>query len=209
MERAMVERHLREWAANVRDPNEMTLYLQRLPTGLSKAKLQSIFDLEGFGDAYDYLHMPMCFHTKRGKGYAFINFTNEDMAQLFSLRMDGLPMGDGCYLSITPSKTQGLGDNLVIWARSQSRRVRNPDFLPFVRALQGLGMVHPSELWLYTLAQGEAGPRGAAAQAAGEAPEALEDAPGSACGPRKASAIASAILSYGLAHAIVLDRFSV
>ncbi|CAK0907223.1 unnamed protein product, partial [Prorocentrum cordatum] len=124
-----------------------TLFLQHVPTGFSKASLRDVICRAGFGDAYDYLYLPMCFLTKSNKGYAFMNFVNEDMAELFMRQMDGYPMAEGMALVVTSSRTQGLGANLILWARSQSRRVRNPEFLPYVRALSALGMVHPSELW--------------------------------------------------------------
>ncbi|CAK0836576.1 unnamed protein product [Prorocentrum cordatum] len=230
MERTMVERCLREWAAEVRSPCEATLYLQRIPTDCSKASLRGLVGRAGFGDAYDYLYLPMCFHTRKSKGYAFINFVSEDAAELFIQRMDSYPMGDGAALSVIPSRTQGLGENMIIWARSQSRRVRNPDFLPYVRALDGLGMVHPSELW----SRGRidepklkaAGPdtwaTGARASAragsGGEPPEEqfkLEigeigcEGYETEFGRTDAGGFTSAVLAYGLANAVVLERFSV
>eukprot|EP00959_Pyramimonas_sp_CCMP1952_P290963 6086421-Pyramimonas_sp.AAC.1 len=65
----MVERRLKEWAADVCSPGEATLFLQHVPTGFSKASLRDVICRAGFGDAYDYLYLPMCFLTKSNKGY--------------------------------------------------------------------------------------------------------------------------------------------
>lgn len=105
----------------------------------------SLIDFLGFSGTYDYLYVPRCFRTQRSKGYAFINFTDPEVAHRFTDTLDGRVMDTSSSLSVLVSTTQGLQENMVRWVRARSRRVRDPEVLPFVAPLATLGIAHPSE----------------------------------------------------------------
>jgi hypothetical protein len=136
---------VREWAASVSSPRELTLHVQGIPTEYTKSRFMSLINSLGFTGTYDYLYLPRCFRTQRSKGYAFINFTTPELAQRFTETMDGRLMDSSSSLSVLVSTTQGLEENMVRWVRARSRRVRDPEVLPFVAPLETLGVAHPSE----------------------------------------------------------------
>lgn len=136
---------VREWAASVSSPRELTLHVQGIPTEYTKSIFMSFINSLGFAGTYDYLYLPRCFRTQKSKGYAFVNFTAHELAQRFTETMDGRLIDSNSSLRVLVSTTQGLEENMVRWVRARSRRVRDPEVLPFVAPLETLGVAHPSE----------------------------------------------------------------
>jgi hypothetical protein len=100
----------------------------------------------GFVDEYDFLHLPRCMRTHVAKGFAFINFTSHDAADRFIGFSKGSAGHRPFRWSAESSMTQGLEANMTKWATARNARVRDPDMLPYLRALRPFGDVNPSDV---------------------------------------------------------------
>lgn len=59
-----------------------TIMLRNLPLTYTRTMLLNLIDSEGFKGRYDFLYLPSNFETSLGFGYAFVNFSSEDDAEL-------------------------------------------------------------------------------------------------------------------------------
>ncbi|CAK0864701.1 unnamed protein product [Prorocentrum cordatum] len=136
---------VREWARSVSSTRELTLYVQGIPAECTKSQLMAWINSFGFAGTYDYLYLPRCLRTQKSKGYAFINFVDSETAQRFTEVLGRVSVHPRSSLVVLVSMTQGLVENLARWMRARSRRVRDPEVLPFVAPLEALGVAHPME----------------------------------------------------------------
>merc|ERR1719499_339601 len=113
-----------------------TLMIRNLPHDLTQLDLIAELDDNGFEETYDFLYMPSNFCSGRGKGYAFINFTQQEAAQRFvSEWHKGVRFGaarDRGGLSISAAAVQGREANIKKWDVPRMRRVKNPNFRPLI-----------------------------------------------------------------------------
>merc|ERR1719507_2532145 len=113
-----------------------TLMIRNLPHDLTQMDLIAELDENGFEGAYDFLYMPSNFCSGRGKGYAFVNFTQQAAAHRFvSEWHKGLRFGAGRDrggLSISAAAVQGREANIKKWDVPRMRRVKNPNFRPLI-----------------------------------------------------------------------------
>merc|ERR1719507_2752259 len=130
-----------------------TLMIRNLPHDLTQLDLIAELDENGFEQAYDFLYMPSNFCSGRGKGYAFINFTQQEAAQRFvSEWHKGVRFGaarDRGGLSISAAAVQGREANIKKWDVPRMRRVKNPNFRPLIAvkpAGSGKNVLVPSSL---------------------------------------------------------------
>eukprot|EP00929_Paragymnodinium_shiwhaense_P034274 TRINITY_DN1866_c6_g1_i1.p1 TRINITY_DN1866_c6_g1~~TRINITY_DN1866_c6_g1_i1.p1 ORF type:complete len:544 (+),score=145.64 TRINITY_DN1866_c6_g1_i1:171-1802(+) len=91
-----------------------TLMLQGVPLFYSENKLLNHINKLGFQGKYDFLYLPL--ENKGGltRGYAFINFVNEETAEKFYVAQSGKPLSDAAEkepISILPGKYQGFEEN--------------------------------------------------------------------------------------------------
>lgn len=61
---------------------QTTIMLRNLPLTYTRTMLLDLLDAEGFKGRYDFLYLPSSFETFLGFGYAFVNFSSEDNAEL-------------------------------------------------------------------------------------------------------------------------------
>mmetsp|Transcript_113806 Transcript_113806/g.226496 ORF Transcript_113806/g.226496 Transcript_113806/m.226496 type:complete len:317 (-) Transcript_113806:146-1096(-) len=113
-----------------------TLMIRNLPHDLTQMHLIAELDKNGFEQAYDFLYMPSNFCSGRGKGYAFINFTQQAAARQFVAEWHkGVRFGAGRDrggLSISAAAVQGREANVKKWDVPRMRRIKNPNFRPLV-----------------------------------------------------------------------------
>jgi len=113
-----------------------TLMIRNLPHDLTQMDLIAELDENGFEQAYDFLYMPSNFCSGRGKGYAFINFTQQAAARRFVAEWHkGVRFGAGRDrggLSISAAAVQGRDANIKKWDVPRMRRVKNPNFRPLI-----------------------------------------------------------------------------
>jgi len=130
-----------------------TLMIRNLPHDLTQMDLIAELDENGFEQAYDFLYMPSNFCSGRGKGYAFINFTQQAAARQFVAEWHkGVRFGAGRDrggLSISAAAVQGREANIKKWDVPRMRRVKNPNFRPLIAVTNadgGPSMLVPTSL---------------------------------------------------------------
>jgi len=113
-----------------------TLMIRNLPHDLMQMDLIAKLDENGFEGTYDFLYMPSNFISGRGKGYAFVNFTQQAAARrLVSEWHKQVRFGAGRNrggLSISAAAVQGREANVKKWDVPRMRRIKNPNFRPLV-----------------------------------------------------------------------------
>eukprot|EP00747_Dinoflagellata_sp_TGD_P150534 gnl/TRDRNA2_/TRDRNA2_177124_c0_seq1.p1 gnl/TRDRNA2_/TRDRNA2_177124_c0~~gnl/TRDRNA2_/TRDRNA2_177124_c0_seq1.p1 ORF type:complete len:430 (-),score=66.64 gnl/TRDRNA2_/TRDRNA2_177124_c0_seq1:207-1496(-) len=113
-----------------------TLMIRNLPLFATQQDLIHELDTMGFAGLYDFCYAPSSFLTGQGKGFAFVNLTSEDSASEFlhtwhGSRRFGIKESDP-PLNISIATLQGFEGNVAKWSAPRMRRVRNPNFRPFV-----------------------------------------------------------------------------
>ena len=89
----------------------------------------------GFCGLYDFCYVPLCFESGHSLGFAFVNFRSASAAGSFYRawhQQRWLGAGEAAGLNVSAAKVQGLEANLERWNAKRLRRIKNPDFLPFV-----------------------------------------------------------------------------
>lgn len=69
--------------------DKTTIILRSLPIECTRDVLLRILFDEGFGEAFDFLHVPVDFQTWAGLGYALVNFATHEMALRVQAHFDG------------------------------------------------------------------------------------------------------------------------
>jgi len=114
-----------------------TLMIRNLPPDLTQTELLGKMNSTGLTGLFDFCYVPRCFESKENKGYAFVNFVTPDSARKFALTWHKSDiLGVTHPLNVSAAAVQGLADNRKRWeTSSRMRRIRNPEFQPFVAGL--------------------------------------------------------------------------
>merc|ERR1711933_515852 len=83
--------YLRDNSPNVVDENhhdnimmpKTTVILRNIPAAYTRLMLVDLLDSEGFARQYDFVYLPINIKWNNAFGYAFINFLNQTLAELF------------------------------------------------------------------------------------------------------------------------------
>ncbi|CAK0844294.1 unnamed protein product [Prorocentrum cordatum] len=114
-----------------------SLMLRSLPQEMSQQELLGEVHRSGFAGRVDFCYMPRDFASGKTKGHAFLNFVSSEVATEFQRAWhrrktcSGRPVG-ARGLDVSVAKLQGLAANISRWEAPRLRRVRDPDFQPFV-----------------------------------------------------------------------------
>jgi len=114
-----------------------TLMVRNLPENVSQQDFVDELDRCGYAGRYDYCYAPIrSMKTRKGTGFAFVNFVAPEVAQEFAktwhrTRRFGIPK-DARYLDVSPALVQGRDANMAGAGSSRIRRIRNSNFRPLV-----------------------------------------------------------------------------
>jgi len=112
--------------------------MRNLPCFFDRGVLLDYINAQGLEGQYDFVYLPMDFHTKQSVGYAFINFTSTTAALLFRAAMDGFsawPVPSHKVARVQWSQTQGYDANVQNCLKSRAVKNNCPEFfLPAVFA---------------------------------------------------------------------------
>jgi len=121
-----------------------TLMVQNLARGLSRKAFMDLLDSRGFAGLYDFVHIPGIFGTGKNKGFAFVNFIDEQAAITFTRRFappraaetsKAVPGQAGWR--VVPAAVQGLEANTKKASSRKMRRVRDGSHRPLFLAWRG------------------------------------------------------------------------
>merc|ERR1719469_545856 len=108
-----------------------TVMLRNLPNNYTREMLMDLMAKEGFGNAYNFLYLPIDFKTQAALGYAFVNLTHPSVAEQFWKVFDGfsrwsVPSRKLCLVSWC-EPTQGLESHIHRYRNSPVNHDSVPD----------------------------------------------------------------------------------
>jgi len=111
--------------------------IRNIPRWTKQSELVEQLECDGFANVFDFLYAPTDFATGENKGFAFVNFDSEASAKALASawhkrRLFGVEP-DQPALNVGAAAIQGRDANMQKWNTPRMRRVRNPDFRPYVR----------------------------------------------------------------------------
>jgi len=116
-------------------PGVTTLMVRNLPLEMLQNDLVRELENSGLLLFCDFLYMPSSFGTRRGKGYAFVNFNIPQAAEIFfntwhKSRRFG--MASNVTLNVSAAVVQGRDANVNRWDSAKMRRVKNANYRPYI-----------------------------------------------------------------------------
>jgi len=118
-------------------PGTTTLMIRNVPRRTTQTELVEQLEYDGFADVFDFLYAPSDFATGENKGFAFVNFVSEASAKALANAWHKRRVFDGGFdqqtLNVGAAAIQGRVPNLQKWNTPKMRRVRNPDYRPYMR----------------------------------------------------------------------------
>lgn len=115
-----------------------TLMVQNIPRRIKREDFLQALAEQGFDGTYDYFYLPRSFHTSSNKGYAFLNFTEAEVAGRFkrtfnmSLLLGTDKRSRQKTLRVTDAAVQGKRNNLLVASSKKMTRIRNTSCRPMV-----------------------------------------------------------------------------
>mmetsp|Transcript_93758 Transcript_93758/g.148032 ORF Transcript_93758/g.148032 Transcript_93758/m.148032 type:complete len:370 (+) Transcript_93758:152-1261(+) len=112
-----------------------TAMVRNLPNQIKQSDVIRKLETTGFKASFNFCYVPSTFTTSKNKGYAFINFVSNAAYTRFLGAWHGKNIfGNDAVttLNVTKAAIQGLELNVQRWGGPRIRRIRNPEFRPFV-----------------------------------------------------------------------------
>ncbi|CAK0837006.1 unnamed protein product [Prorocentrum cordatum] len=120
-------------------PAVTTVMISNIPMAVAQNDLLDLINRAGFANRYDYAYMPITFEAGTTKGIAFVNFATPRDAREFSKQWNGATLTgaagastNGAVIEVRASALQGYVENTRRWTASRLRRMKNPEFHPFI-----------------------------------------------------------------------------
>jgi len=146
--------HAKPWRAGDAETREgsenahTTVMLRNLPNNYTRAMLIEMLETEGFGDAYDFLYLPIDFRKQAALGYAFVNLLDSDIVQRFWNHFEGfanwaIPSKKTCFVSWCEPDQQGLQAHIDRYRNSPVMHPSVPDEYKPVLVKHGQRIVFP------------------------------------------------------------------
>merc|ERR1719473_1154031 len=118
-----------------------TLMVRGIPCSFSQDTLMKTIDSAGLKGKYDFFYLPRAGNNGSNLGYAFINFTTPEAAEICTSTFNGVPLDPSRSMkicSISPGDIQGLGNLRKHFRRTAvSRGSRGPVFLKVLSEEEG------------------------------------------------------------------------
>merc|ERR1719326_272718 len=117
------------------DPVEeiTTLMVRGIPCSFSQDTLMKTIDHAGLKGKYDFFYLPRAGNNGSNLGYAFINFVDQECAEICTATFNGVPLDPSRSMkicTISPGDIQGLANLRKHFRRTAvSRGSRGPVFL--------------------------------------------------------------------------------
>lgn len=113
-----------------------TVMVRNVPSSVKQSGFVKELEDSGFGGLFDFCYLPSAFDTGKNKGYAFVNFINFVAYSAFLKAWHGSrrfsARAADPALNVSAAALQGLERNIEKWDAPRMRRVRNPEYRPFV-----------------------------------------------------------------------------
>jgi hypothetical protein len=132
------------------DDGFTTVIVKKMPKAFTREMLMSLLDTHGFKGKYDFLYVPVEFERKVSTGCAFINFIDNDSAELFKQRFHGfrkwgVQCGHKKQAEITWSETcQGREAHIERYRNSSVMHESVPDQFKPVLFVNGVRVTFPA-----------------------------------------------------------------
>lgn len=76
-------------SADAANAESTSVMMRNLPNNYSRKMLLELMEAEGYGGSFDFVYLPVDFHSNSGLGYAFINLISSDVAGRFCKHFTG------------------------------------------------------------------------------------------------------------------------
>eukprot|EP00928_Gymnodinium_smaydae_P044919 TRINITY_DN29989_c0_g1_i1.p1 TRINITY_DN29989_c0_g1~~TRINITY_DN29989_c0_g1_i1.p1 ORF type:complete len:390 (-),score=36.97 TRINITY_DN29989_c0_g1_i1:713-1882(-) len=107
-----------------------SVMLKNIPYVCTYQGLRDALQEAGFAHDYDYMYMPMDADTSSNRGYAFINFLNDEAAYHFRMHFNFRKWQGGCswpkLLEVTPANLQGTQNRTRFSSCRKLRKKASP-----------------------------------------------------------------------------------
>jgi hypothetical protein len=114
-----------------------TLMFRNLPKEIVQQDLIDALHGAGFAGHFDFCYMPSNFENGKGKGYAFINLINSEMAEALRSAWDGrnpfrMNKANKGRVRASLAHIQGRDANIRKWNTRKTMRIKNQNHRPFI-----------------------------------------------------------------------------
>jgi len=94
------------------DDDRTTVMLSRVPTDMTRDKLQVLLESEGFFGLFDFLYLPVDLRSLQSYGFAFVNLSSHECAERFRYHFQGFQICMSTWEAIWSDKEQGLSSHV-------------------------------------------------------------------------------------------------
>jgi len=136
-----------------------TVMVRNVPSSVKQSGFVKELEDTGFGGLFDFCYLPSAFDTGKNKGYAFVNFVDtasfSDFVECWHGSKKFNARAADPALNVSAAALQGLERNIEKWDAPRMRRVRNPEYRPYVVKNERTSMVPDNVTEVQTIADTE------------------------------------------------------
>jgi hypothetical protein len=133
--------------------------VRNVPSSVKQSGFVKELEDTGFGGLFDFCYLPSAFDTGKNKGYAFVNFVDtasfSDFVECWHGSKKFNARAADPALNVSAAALQGLERNIEKWDAPRMRRVRNPEYRPYVAKNERTSVVPDNVAEIQTIADTE------------------------------------------------------